>query len=241
MKVTYIGHSGFLIEWDSCYFLFDYYEGKIPKFTPGKPIYIFASHKHPDHFNREIFHLAGADQKVVYVLSSDIDNKRIADERIVWVKADAEYVFPVDAVPGRESVSDSLIRLQTLKSTDAGIAFLLWYEGKVIYHAGDLNLWTWKGESRQYNNNMTANFEKEMKKLSGIKIDVAFVPLDPRQEDWYDRGLLSLLEKTEVSHVFPMHFWTQPQIIADFRGAHGKKYPRTKIYSVGSKEREWNL
>lgn len=241
MKVTYIGHSGFLMEWDSCYFLFDYYEGKIPKFKPGKPVFIFASHKHPDHFNRDIFHLAGAENKVVFVLSSDIDKKRISDERIVWVKADAEYVFTVDNNGGQGKASESVVRLQTLKSTDAGVAFLLWYEGKVIYHAGDLNLWTWKGESSQYNNNMTANFMKEMKKLSGIKIDIAFAPLDPRQEDWYDRGLLSLLDTTEVANVFPMHFWTQPQVIDTFRKAYGKKYKNTHIYSVGTKEWEWNL
>ena len=30
MKVTYIGHSGFLIESGSCCCLFDYYQGEIP-------------------------------------------------------------------------------------------------------------------------------------------------------------------------------------------------------------------
>ncbi|MBP1754948.1 MAG: fold metallo-hydrolase [Firmicutes bacterium] len=34
MIITYIGHSGFLIEWDNCYWLFDYFKGEIPALDP---------------------------------------------------------------------------------------------------------------------------------------------------------------------------------------------------------------
>ena len=40
MKVTYISHSGFLIETENCLFLFDYYEGKIPPLSQEKPLFI---------------------------------------------------------------------------------------------------------------------------------------------------------------------------------------------------------
>ena len=50
MKVTYISHSGFLIETKNCLFLFDYYEGKIPPLSQEKPLFIFVSHWHSDHF-----------------------------------------------------------------------------------------------------------------------------------------------------------------------------------------------
>ena len=43
MKVTYIGHSGFLLEWKDCFWLFDYYEGNIPIPSVPKPLYVFSS------------------------------------------------------------------------------------------------------------------------------------------------------------------------------------------------------
>ena len=30
MKITYINHSGFLIETKDCYYIFDYYKGELP-------------------------------------------------------------------------------------------------------------------------------------------------------------------------------------------------------------------
>ena len=30
MKITYINHSGFLIETRDCYYIFDYYRGELP-------------------------------------------------------------------------------------------------------------------------------------------------------------------------------------------------------------------
>ena len=58
MKITYIGHSGFSVELESHILLFDYYEGTMPEFDPAKKLLVFASHSHPDHFNREILKLA---------------------------------------------------------------------------------------------------------------------------------------------------------------------------------------
>ena len=49
--------------------------------------------------------------------------------------------------------------------------------------------------------------------LAREKIDFAFVPLDPRQEEQYDWGIKYLLETISVPHVIPMHFWKQPEVI----------------------------
>ena len=57
MTVTYIGHSGFLLETEDAYFLFDYFEGTIPELKNNKSIIVFSSHRHHDHFNPEIFEL----------------------------------------------------------------------------------------------------------------------------------------------------------------------------------------
>ena len=33
MKITYIHHSAFLVETESAYLLFDYFQGKLPEFS----------------------------------------------------------------------------------------------------------------------------------------------------------------------------------------------------------------
>jgi L-ascorbate metabolism protein UlaG (beta-lactamase superfamily) len=242
MEITYIGHSGFLIEWDSCYLLFDYYKGVIPDMNPGKKLFVFASHKHADHYNPEIFGLADRYPEIEFVLSSDIrpsavhlkkagDDNRITD-RILSVKPSAEYVL---------YDNNEKIELLTLKSTDCGVAFLLKYKGKTIYHAGDLNQWVWKEETKQYNNNMTAKFNKEMEVLKNIPIDVAFVPLDPRLEDWYYMGLQKLLETTVVRYVFPMHFWDKPSIIQQFKSEYALETKATQIMEISHDGQKWKI
>ena len=51
MKITYIHHSAFLVETESVYLLFDYFQGNLPELSEKKPLYVFASHRHPDHFS----------------------------------------------------------------------------------------------------------------------------------------------------------------------------------------------
>jgi L-ascorbate metabolism protein UlaG (beta-lactamase superfamily) len=192
----------------------DYEKGEIPAFDRGKKLIVFCSHRHPDHFNPEIFTRFRDYPQVEYVLSQDIPlnpgyrKKYGIDERqvgqITTVKANQEYVL------------DGGIRLRTLKSTDCGVAFLLNYEGKCIYHAGDLNWWHWEGEDKQYNRNMAANFKREMEKLRGIHIDVACVPLDPRLGDAYWWGLDWLVKTADVDQIYPMHFGDEPQVVERF-------------------------
>ena len=57
MKVTFILHSGYFVELESCCLLFDYWKGDIPQ--SDKPLYVFASHHHEDHFSPEVFKEAG--------------------------------------------------------------------------------------------------------------------------------------------------------------------------------------
>ena len=51
------------------------------------------------------------------------------------------------------------------------------------------------------------DYQKEIHKLKNIRIDVAFVPLDPRQEEQYYWGLDYFMKHTDTKLVFPMHMW----------------------------------
>ena len=200
LKVTYIGHSGFWLEWPECIWLFDYYEGSLPPVPEGKPLFVFVSHFHADHFNPAIFDLR-APAGISYILSHDVIRHRKPKNlpRALYTMRPGEQLTL--------SAGPENFQIQTLHSTDFGVAFLIRFHEKWIYHAGDLNWWVWKEESRQYNNNMTANFKKYTRPLLGLNLYAAFLPLDPRQEEWYDKGMRHILEHTQTSHAFPMHFW----------------------------------
>ena len=172
LTVTYIKHSGFLIETANSYLLFDYWQGKLPELQYDKELYIFSSHAHHDHYTKDIFKLENKCQRVVYVLSSDI--KRASS---FWKKAE-NVIF---MKPHEEKEIDDCV-ISTLKSTDEGVAFLVKTEGKTIYHAGDLHWWDWPGEPEEDNKMMEQLYKAEMEYLKAEKIDCAFVVLDPRQE-----------------------------------------------------------
>lgn len=243
MVVTYIGHSGFLIEWEHCYWLFDYYTGEVPTLDDKKKLLVFSSHKHGDHFNPEIFQLEDKCSQVEYVLSSDIrigksfaDKNGVSDEvlnRIQFVQPHKEYLL--------QDKDQNSIRLNTLKSTDCGVAFLLTYEGKTIYHAGDLNHWIWKEETKQSNNDMTAKFNQEMDLLRNKPIDIAFAPMDPRQEKWYYLGFEKLLNTAKIRYAFPMHFWDKPEIVLKFKEERSAFLNGAAIIEVSKGGQCWNL
>lgn len=75
---------------------------------------------------------------------------------------------------------------------------------------------------------MTANFKNYTAPLKGLDIFAAFLPLDPRQEDWYNKGLLYILEQAEnIHYVFPMHFWKDYSVIQKFASSsEGRAYNR---------------
>jgi L-ascorbate metabolism protein UlaG (beta-lactamase superfamily) len=192
LKVTYISHSGFLVELEEAYLLFDYYKGTIPEFNPKKKVYVFASHGHHDHFNYNVFNLLKRENEIHFILSDDIQVDGFSEVTLVG--------------PNTELTVGGC-RISTLTSTDEGVAFLAEYQGCNIYHAGDLNWWHWNGESVKYNEDMKVNYQREINKLKGKEIDIAFITLDPRLEDAYILGLDYFANQTNTKTIIPMHFW----------------------------------
>ena len=219
MNITYIHHSGFLVETGRCYYLFDYESGDLPELDTAKPVFVLSSHSHDDHYEPEIFKLLAAAgmEQVRAILSDDIDIPDGVDTLTVSAGQDYEL--------GHQQ------KLSTFQSTDLGVAFLLEEDGKLIYHAGDLNDWVWAEETEAYNEAMTANYHRQMgllaEKLGQREIDTAFVVLDPRQEKDYDRGLCHFLETISAKQVYPMHYWDDPSVIDTFLRDHPEY--RTKI------------
>lgn len=228
MKVTYINHSGFIVETENCYIIFDYFNGELPEFG-NKPIYFLSSHGHQDHFNREIFNMFD-DDKVKYILSGDIKKKikSINSENILFVYPRKEYEL------------DNL-KIKTLKSTDLGVAFIVEVEGKRIYHGGDLNCWMWQEENRQFNNSMKNAYEREIKSIAGETLDIAFVPLDPRQDEYYDMGMKFILNQCHILNIFPMHMWEEYSVQDKFLMENNNNLGDTKFYKISEKNETWRI
>ena len=72
MKITYMNHSGFVLELENAVLVFDYYRGELPPLPKEKSIYVFSSHAHPDHFQKKIFTWANTYHSITYILSDDI-------------------------------------------------------------------------------------------------------------------------------------------------------------------------
>lgn len=206
MKAHYIYHSGFLVETAACNYIFDYWKGELPPTDPAKPVVVLSSHAHQDHYEPAVFDLlkrAGVEH-VTAVLSSDIPT----DRHPTGVE--------VHTLRPRKTLELPCCKVEALLSTDCGVAFLVTTEEGVIYHAGDLNDWYWEGEPEENNAAIRMCYRREIGRLRGRAIDLAFVPFDTRLDSHAGDGMEWFLEQTEAAAVYPMHYWDQPQAVARF-------------------------
>lgn len=214
MKITYIEHSGFFIELEQHILLFDYYQGSIPNCeNKEKTLLVFVSHKHHDHFNKDIFNLASKYTNIQFFISKDA---KMNTEYMSRKNIPKEAYEKINYVGKNQLLEYKSVQIETLASTDQGVAFLVSCENKVLYHAGDLNWWSWLGETEEQHKNMEKRYKNEIIKLKDKKLDVAFIPLDPRQEEYYWKGMDYFMQNVSAEYVFPMHCWGDYSIITKF-------------------------
>lgn len=218
-----------MVEFDKLCMLFDYAQGVLPEIPDEKELMVFASHRHSDHYSQKIFQIKEFHKKTSYVLSYDIG--RLLSNDVLSVVPDKEYT----TVAGGE-----LLRIKTLRSTDCGVAYLIDYCGKVIYHSGDLHMWVWQGAYEYQNREMESAYLKEISKLHACNIDVAFAVLDGRQDEDFYRGMKALLEKIKIKTVFPMHMWGDYSVIGKFKAQYGDRFS-TDIKDISFEGQEWEI
>ena len=224
MTVTYIHHSGFLVETRKFYYLFDYESGDLPALNPEKPIFVLSSHSHGDHYNPAVFSKAPGARAI---LSDDIAAPPGIDTLLV--------------APNREYSLGPGQKLTTFRSTDLGVAFLIEEEDGRIYHAGDLNDWVWEGEPDDWNRDMTAAYRAEMALLAGKTADIAFIPADPRLEDWFYLGVDDFMQQSDARYIFPMHFWGDFSVCEKLKNHPCSEKYRDRIISMKEKGQTFSL
>lgn len=215
MRVTYLAHSGFMVETDSVIMVFDYFRDpshsvvkKLEK-RPDVPVVFFVTHHHKDHYNPDIFNLAQNHERV-YVLSNDVEARDTNSKLAIQGMSAGDIV---ENLPGGLTV-------KAYGSTDEGVSFLVTTKGGTkVFHAGDLNLWHWNEENTEREvAEATAAFTKVVNRIAeeNPSIDVVFFPVDVRQGKDFALGAARFVEAVKVKDFFPMHFDGSSSVACDF-------------------------
>ena len=199
MKITYLAHSGFLVETGKHCLVFDYVQGDLEKALDGRKAVFFVSHSHGDHYSRRIFSLPH--EKIF--LSFEI---RGGDETSVHVS------------PGEMLEYDGM-KVRVFGSTDLGVSFLVEDHGETVFHAGDFNYWHWKEESTpQEVAEMKQLFDRELAPIlrDSTHIQACFFPVDPRLGPDCGEGARLFAGEKHPDVLIPMHFLGMEELAAGY-------------------------
>lgn len=201
--------SGFFIETPSASLLFDWYRSALPPIRRDKPLHVFISHIHWDHFHSGLLSLAKRFPEVSiylgYDYSEDWLNKTL--EKLPEPCGDSVSCFRGGQLLKVEGGS-----VRSLESTDLGVAFLVRMDGLCFYHGGDL--FPWQGAEEA--------FLDSIAELGGERIDYAMLPLDPRFPEAARLCVTACFAQTEIRCFSPMHLWGKPE----FAGSFAEKNPQ---------------
>ena len=249
MKVVFVHHSCFVVEADEKVLIFDWFagdrvngydfKGVLPEYEPDTPVYVFASHKHQDHFDIDVLRLAEKYENIHFILSKDCKmspnylKKHGIDpsirEKITYVTIRAKYQI------------EGGVQVETFRSTDAGVAFLIEVNGVRLFHAGDLNDWSFPGADDLTTWKMRREFQAEIKRLKNKEIQIAFIPTDPRlgKNQW--NAMDFFLEQTDAKLVFPMHMWQDYSGIEVYLRQQKDKEMAERIVPISCENEEFDI
>ena len=219
LKVTYLFHSGYLVKVSETLLIFDFYSDPQNRDQREKNInrvqsaildpdilrvFVFASHNHRDHFDRDILNFDRFGKPVRYVFSSDIN-----------AGADKEHLHVMSP---DQSANIEDLTVQTYGSTDQGVSFLISLKSFTLFHAGDLNWWHWFDESTEEELEMYEHdFKAIIRTIGQPAIDIAFFPVDPRLKAFDYYGGAYFIEVLRPRYFFPMHFGYDYQTTERFK------------------------
>lgn len=267
MKITYLYHSGFLVGTETANFLFDYWQGDLPECikcrekevpdtntatgsgratgsgqVPGtgsrKPLYVFISHSHEDHYNPAVFDLNADAYICSFEMKPHVSEKIKSAHRVFFLKPHqglellqedgrltqvlSGKTFPtfddlrksagnIKWPEGPDSDSQEYIGVYTLASNDLGVAFCVSAPEGDIYHAGDLNNWWWDGDAEDQS--MERFYLKELGRIRGTRFEAALIPYDLRlKKPGY--GIRDFLSAARSDVICPMHVGTSREVAA---------------------------
>ena len=196
MEITYLEHSGFLLEDEKRCYVFDLWrdeKGVVDeKFKSGKTLWFFISHAHGDHMNPTIGKYDTPETR--YFAHTDVQIQGIEEEHYIEMAVGDKVTV--------EGVSVSMYG-----STDAGGSFEVNTGKEHLFHAGDLNWWHWLGDTEENNLEARGFWDNELERIVPMKeVDILFFPIDARLEGAREWGILEFLQQVSVKKLLvPMH------------------------------------
>lgn len=222
-EIYHLFHSGTAVKVKDKLFVFDYFKDEAQnKEGLGSPLekgiireeslaninelYVFVSHSHNDHYNPVIFEWEKYCQKTNYILASELEPEEKYKKKSNLYLMDQDQELKIEEV-----------QVKSFGSTDAGISFLVEYDDLSIFHAGDLNWWKWKKFSPKVQAREAREYKREVDKLIGRKVDIAFVPVDPRLEENYYLAGEYFIAHVKPDIFIPIHFGENYAITKSFK------------------------
>ena len=226
MRITCIGHSGFAVESadGGTTLIFDFYidptgvvDGLLSR---AQNVYVFVSHSHRDHLCHDIF--AWRDRYPIkrYVIANECRRKLMRS-------------MPLDRWPmtfasqGRRW-TDGIISVQTFGSTDVGVSFMVDFDGRRLFHAGDYTCWHFSEENDvQSVKKAQGDFHAILRDIANYAphVDVAMMPVVPNIGGDFAYGAREFLKAVKCDLFLPMHTWGRDREAAQFllyqNPAHG--------------------
>jgi len=197
--IWYLKHSGWALKTKSAFLVFDYWDndpapdrkllanGHIdPAELKDLKVYVFVSHDHGDHFDKQIFDWKKTLPGIQYILGFE-----------------GEAAEGVIAIAPRTERKIGDLTVTTIKANDAGVGFAVQVDGLTIFHAGDHS-----------NNTLETagnDFYPEIDYLAerGIRPDIAFFlnmyGCGSTNPEAFQKGIFYAVDKLKIKSVLPQH------------------------------------
>lgn len=226
IEITYIFHNCFIVKLPDKAFLFDYPAAQylddnrraaIIAQIQNTDLYLFSSHNHADHFNRNSIDLSSHTKSLTYILSHDIvkKNRQFKENPSCYV------------VEANQSYTINDFTVDSFRSNDEGVAFLIHLGSLHIYFGGDLANWHWEDLNKQEIRILVDYFGEVLEKIKKWPIQIAFSNTDQRLANW--AGAAQFMEAVKPKLFVPMHAFGETQSIIKFLNEN-PVHPGTEVF-----------
>lgn len=232
-EIYHLFHSGTAVRKGDKLFVFDYFKDELQNekalssslengvirkdsFKGINEAFVFISHSHHDHYNSVVFEWEKYCKNIKYIAAAEVKEEKDLPNK------DNLYFMEQD-----QKINLAEIEIESLGSTDKGVSFLVKSENLSIFHAGDLNWWKWKKFSAKVQKREGREYRREVNKLKGRKIDIAFVPVDPRLEEHYYLAGEYFINQIKPALFIAIHFGDNYDITRFFKDRFNSDQTRT--------------
>lgn len=217
MRITCIGHSGFAIESERATLIFDYYtdESHIAAgiMERASKRYVLVSHSHQDHLNREAIFQFDSDYRIERFIMSNDCRRKMRHRLQLHPLPNATFIHHDG------TWHDDTLFVHAFDSTDAGVCYLVEFDGYKIFHAGDFNDWHFQDtHTVQEVKKADGDFRAILMRIVAVtsRVDLAMFPVDPAMGSDFGRGAREFVTAIDTGTFIPMHMWGRDKEACQF-------------------------